>query len=183
MHHGHQEHGCGAGNGHQEHGCGAPSSEVQTKPETAEGGSGVFTLCPVGSVGLIQALLLGCILGPSDAAAPVPNPHQPPYGDPHGGGGRCSAGTPPRVLWVRWRLCAAVKQRDFLCWEICAIAEGPQSAAAELCRRGGGLGGVVMRIEVVLWLFGAHNVVWVEGKRAQALPLLRGEGAVGCGRC
>lgn len=48
---------------------------------------------------------------------------------------------------------------------------------------GGGLGGVVMRIEVVLWLFGAHNVVWVEGKRAQALPLLRGEGAVGCGRC
>uniref|UniRef100_A0A8C9FQP5 Ankyrin repeat domain 33 n=1 Tax=Pavo cristatus TaxID=9049 RepID=A0A8C9FQP5_PAVCR len=101
------------------------------------------TVCPdsppeVGKRRLsVAEILQEHVMEPGTGTAPC-------NGQPVGHG---SAGTPPRVLWVRWRLCAAVKQQNFLCWEICAIAEGPQSAAAELCHRGGAggaLGGVVL---------------------------------------
>ena len=174
---------------------GAKLRAANQAPKTQRGAAGSPPFALWGQGGRSRLCSLGSfsVPTPRGAAAPVPNCHRPPHGDPQGGRFCWDPPPPPPwLLWVWWRLCVAVKQPNFLFWEICAIAEGPQSAAvAELCCQGGGvggwgaLGGVVLWVGVTLWLLGAHGAVWVHGvvgNGAQALPLLRGEGTEGSGK-
>ena len=123
---------------------GAKLRAANQAPKTQRGAAGSPPFALWGQGGRSRLCSLGSfsVPTPRGAAAAVPNCHRPPHGDPQRRG---SAGTPPPpppwLLWVWWRLCVAVKQPNFLFWEICAIAEGPQSAAAaELCCQGGGWG-------------------------------------------